>query len=67
MIFRTTSARVAPRLYAPSFKSLGTIFINSALKDAAYGTIIIANTSEAVNTPEPCGDMLRDIIMGRRV
>ena len=34
-ILRTTSARVAPKLYAPSFSSFGTIFINSALSDAA--------------------------------
>ena len=31
----TTSARVAPRLYALSFNSLGTILMNSALNDAA--------------------------------
>ena len=35
IILRTTSARVAPRLYALSFKSFGTILINSALSDAA--------------------------------
>ena len=35
MIFLMTSARVAPRLYAPSFKSLGTILMNSVLSDAA--------------------------------
>ena len=32
---RITSARVAPRLYAPSLRSFGTIFMNSALSDAA--------------------------------
>ena len=35
MIFLMTSARGAPRLYAPSFKSLGTILMNSVLSDAA--------------------------------
>ena len=64
---RITSARVAPRLYAPSFRSFGTILINSALSEAAYGIIIIAKTSDAVNTPEPCGEMLRAIIIGRKV
>ena len=62
-----TSARVAPKLYAPSFNSLGTIFINSALSEAAYGTIIMANTNEAVRTPEPCGEIFIAIMMGRNV
>ena len=62
-----TSARVAPRLYALSFKSLGTIFINSALRDAAYGIIIIANTNEAVRMPEPCGEILSAMMSGRNV
>ena len=66
-ILRMTSARVAPRLYAPSLRSLGTILMNSALSDAAYGTIIIAKTNDAVSMPDPCGDMLSAIMIGRKV
>ena len=62
-----TSARVAPRLYALSFISFGTILMNSALSDAAYGTIIMASTNDAVSMPEPCGDMSSAIMSGRSV
>ena len=58
---RITSARVAPIAYAPSFKSDGTILMNSALSDAAYGTIMMASTKAAVRIPEPCGERLRCI------
>ena len=41
--------------------------MNSALNDAAYGTIIMASTKEAVNTPDPCGEIFNAMISGRRV
>ena len=66
-ILRMTSARVAPRLYAPSFRSFGTILMNSTLNDAAYGTIMIAKTNDAVRMPDPCGDMLSAMMIGRKV